>query len=285
MAELQHVLSNWDIVSEREESNVELGSRENPCTYHEKPARYERASLTIGVPEVVRIIESLSTWYASDLFDTAKQNLGPVRDEIVRMVELREDDPVGYAQRCLIFAITSPGCKFEDNVELVSRTMVRIEQGWYPESRDSLYKKVFAGLSGRSHGRGCANLYDSWDYIRSIGRSIGNEPIDMSKDTLMSLRSHRTIMGIGQKTASMAAALWDAEAPVFTLDVHMLRGFATIAGFDPSGTYTITDKAYTMLELFLAEKSLRYGSPFEIQWTLWNMFGFGYHVTHLPIFE
>lgn len=94
--------------------------------------------------------------------------------------------------------------------------------------------------------------------------------------------------GIGPKVASMATALNDEHARVFTLDTWM---FGATMELNVCYTkrqkqkYAIGDKAYAQLvELYLSIADELHVSPFMLQWSVWCYRRGNKHETHLPIF-
>ena len=192
--------------------------------------------------------------------------------ELDRMQALRDEFPQQYAQACIAFAIMSPQCQFDVNVRGTRRFM----DGLYRsiESVDDMYQLITnngsdswftAGMSARS-------LYASLDAIRNID--------ELTLDGIDTLRKIGAIRGLGSKTRAMALALYDRDYPVFTLDVHMLRGMVA----DVDTGITITDKRYAQLADMAISVAREYGNVFLVQWCLWNHYRNGAMQSHLGIF-
>lgn len=222
--------------------------------------------------------------HGETLFDNVRIDAPIFFDSVNAEIELimaeRESDPIRHAQKCLVFAILSPGCRLPCNATMVRRFFTAIDSGKVFESCDDLYQTIATGIGGRGIGRNIRNLHLSLDTILNL------TPDDMVKPTLLAYRKARRIMGIGEKTAAMAVALFNPTADVFTLDVHMLRWITeTIFGITAE-SHTIDDTAYRMLEPWFVnwvKHNFPGESPFTIQWSVWNVRQ-GKHETHLPIF-
>lgn len=193
-----------------------------------------------------------------------------VMAEILAMRQHREDDPVAHAQAALICSILSPGNKLPKNIRQAVRVMECLDQHF--DCSDALYQcatNASTDHGGRGLGNNVKSLLKSLDYIRHINPAL------MTKEALLTLRENRVIMGIGPKTASFAAAMYDECAPVFTLDVHMMR-WLCIVGDRPelvAGSMNIDDDAYAVLEpvlVALAHVAVPDAPVFGIQWACWN---------------
>lgn len=206
--------------------------------------------------------------------------LPEVTAELRTIADCRESDPIRHAQECLVFAILSPGCKFDYNVLMVRRFMDAIDEGKSFPDCDSLYRTIAMGVSGRGVGRNVRNLFHSLDAVLNI------TPDDMTKPGLLAWRKSRYVLGIGEKTAAMAVALYDEHSPVVTLDVHMLRWLAEECLHLTASRHTIADDAYRTVEAWFLQWVARYFdeySPFAIQWAIWDARR-GEHEAHAPIF-
>ena len=178
-------------------------------------------------------------------------------------------DAVTVARHAIVFSIISPRCHFKKNVAVTPPMVDLIMSGG---SRDDIARLL------HSHGIGLAptkslTLFDASDTIRDM--------TTVDRSLLLLIR------GISMKASAMTVALVDRNAPVYTLDTHMLRGLATIAGYAPNA-YTISAAQYRRLEKWCVE-TLQAHFPdvptFVTQWALWNEWGFkGEHQCHLPIF-
>jgi endonuclease III len=203
-----------------------------------------------------------------------------VNEELTAISECRDADPIRHAQKCLAFAILSPRCKLHWNATMVQRFFSAIDAGEQFESCDDLYQTIAYGIGGIGVGPNVARLYASLDAIADV------TPDDMTKPTLLAWRKARYIMGIGEKTAAMAVALFEQTSPVFTLDVHMLRWITDTVWGTTASEHSIADTAYKVLEPWFVQWAARYfpaQSPFSVQWAIWNVRQ-GNHETHLPIF-
>jgi hypothetical protein len=188
----------------------------------------------------------------------------------------------------------SPQTKFAKNV----RATVRMANSLYrdyefePEIDDAAIErnidKIYQVItncgtdSWVTAGSGAKAVYRSLDYLRNVDVS------DMSKPSLWALRKQNIIFGFSDKTISMAVALFDSTADIFTLDVHMLRGLLrTVGVIDHTGGVHINHKEYEMIEngiCALLATNYPTVEPFVIQWALWNLWGFDAHQSHTPIF-
>jgi hypothetical protein len=254
-------------------------SRVNPCRIRGiemgKSMHVKAHNVTIeDVPAIVESAEKLWESVASTI------DFAAINDELTIMAECRDADPTRYAQQCLVFAILSPGQRLACNALLVRRFFDAIDAGKQFTSCDDLYQTIAHGIGGRGTGRNIHNLWLSLDAILNLS------PDDVTKPTLMAWRKSRYIMGIGEKTAAMVTALYEQTAPVFTIDVHMLRWITSTLFDITAENHTITDLAYRALEAFFVQWSARYfpgQSTFSVQWAVWNV-RHGSHKTHLPIF-
>ena len=229
------------------------------------------------------MVARMGTVLADELRAIARDTASPVHAEIDAIRALREVDPRLHAQTCVVFAIISPRTKFEKNVRATRRMMHAIDRDF--STVDDVYQCLTDGGkdSWFSAGGVSRSLFASLAWIRTLDID------DMNKPALLALNRAGTVKGLGRKTASMAVALFDASAPVITLDVHMLRGLLKCANMNAVGDLSINDSAYDVLEASVLNSidDLLNGAHidyFYFQWALWNRWGFGTHVTHLPIF-
>lgn len=183
--------------------------------------------------------------------------------------------PIDRARHSIVFSIVSPRCPITRNA-IVTPIIVRAIMGG---ARDA---ETFRAILV-AHGIGLQNIKSA--RIAGIAERLA---------TLTSASMMRASLadwpGLSFKTASMAVALYDAHAKVYTLDTHMIRWARAIAGLSPeTGSHTCTSaKRYCELESFLiniAEEHCNDVPLFLTQWAVWNDAGFaGEHQTHLPIF-
>ena len=242
--------------------------------------RFNVASHTITLAEVDRILSHVNDSTDSLIAEimSTSQN---VMHEITIFNDARMGDNVLHAQQCLIFAICSPQCKFDKNVRAANRMVVSLAKDF--DSIDSVYQTltangtdswVTAGMSARA-------IFASLNFLRNVTDD------DMSKSVLRAMRKVGQVKGLGEKTMAMALALYDANNPVFTLDVHMLRGLQSLSHGIIAGSMTINDNAYRALEDGMVawhNVNMANYPIFLSQWALWNSFGFdGKHVSHLGI--
>lgn len=207
-----------------------------------------------------------------------------IMGEIEAMAEHRANDPYNHARAALITSILSPGVKLDKNIRQARRAMNCLYRHF--RDNDAVYQCITDNrkdAGGRCGGQPAIALYQSLDFIRHI------DPELMTKPALMALAKQDVISGIGHKTASFAAALYDVDADVFTLDVHMQRWVCDVAGRPDlaASKMEINDAPYAMLEALLvgiARAALPGVPMFGIQWACWNEVSEGEHRTHLGIF-
>ena len=148
------------------------------------------------------------------------------------------------------------------------------------ETVDDIYRlitdegaKAWVTAGGAARG-----LFRSLETIRNI------EPEDMTKDNLLALKKQGKLGNVGEKTASMAIALFNGDADVFTLDVHMLRLLQSFVGGTTATNMGINKVPYRMLEATLVEWAHQHGyRPFVLQWAMWQI-RYGYFESHAGIF-
>lgn len=234
----------------------------------------------LTVKDAAHVVNHGQHLHNSIVADGILRHFNSVNAELDQIACNRESDAIRHAQQCLVFAILSPGCRLQCNALMARRFFDAIDSGVRFESTDDLYQEIASGIGGRGIGRNIRNLYLSLDCILNIA------PEEMTKDVLLAYRKARRIMGIGEKTASMAVALFNQHADVFTLDVHMLRWICeTVLGVT-AGSHIIDDKAYRILEPWFvqwARDNFPSQSTFAVQWAIWNVRQ-GSHQNHLPIF-
>lgn len=208
-----------------------------------------------------------------------------VMGEILEMRQHREDDPIGHAQAALICSILSPGTELPKNIRQARRIMENLDRE-YP-NQDSMYQVATANKTdagGKCGGGPARGVWQSIDYIRNIN------PQWMDKPSLLALRKERRVMGIASKTASFAAALYDECAPVFTLDVHMMRWLCVVGDMPElvAGSMNIDTDAYDALEpvlVAIARAAVPEAPVFGIQWAVWNSVSQGAHREHISLYR
>lgn len=234
----------------------------------------------IAASMVATMSDALRTEIDAALHDYGWQ----VTQELSAIAAYHDVDVLLHAQTCIVFSILSPRCKFEKNVRATRRFMNALDQNF--ATIDEVYQCITdnGNDSWFSAGGAARSLFASHAWIRSMSVE------DMNKQVLLSLNRAGIVKGLARKTASMAIALFDAYAPVFTIDTHMMRGLLTCANMNPVGDLNINDSAYDLLEAACLNviDSMMNGAPstyFLVQWALWDRWGFSQHVTHLPIFS
>lgn len=176
------------------------------------------------------------------------------------------------AKSAMVFALMSAQAKFVPNVQSTQPLVEALDRFATRDELRDIIRENRLGLQENKSER----LFQMGDYLRTIHAE------NMTKDALL------VIKGLGQKTSAMAAALFNEHAPVYTLDVWMLRGLAGLCGMDAKVKYGITDAAYRELEALMVQWA-RETAPevpvFLTQWAMWNDFGFnGVHQRHTAIF-
>ena len=204
-----------------------------------------------------------------------------IESELDIIAELRDSDSDRHATLCLLFAMISPQCPFDVNVRQTYRMYEHL--GGTFDNVNDVYQCLTDGGSDATFTSGMAarGIFASLDILRTASADI------MSKSALQALRKVRAISGLGDKTMSMAVALFDSTANVFTLDVHMLRGLLRGIGVDITQGVVIGTRDYVNIENWAID-TLRKAFPqvdiFTTQWALWNMWGFDTHKCHTDIF-
>jgi len=239
------------------------------------------ASYTIKQADAAKTILHLNdnmNEYIQQIHDHAS----PILDELAQMDALKSADETYYAQTCLVFAILSPQCWFDRNVRACQRFMAhidddfeRVEDVFDVITNDGIDSWITSGMAARS-------LFKSLDTIRAL------TPDDMHKEILFAYKKAGILAGIGEKTASMACALFDATEEVFTLDVHMLRFVQQLTGSTIAGRMNINRIPYRMLEAAFVEWHKEHLPEYPIfvsQWALWEIHQGAGHINHLDIFK
>ena len=193
--------------------------------------------------------------------------------EVFQFRQARKENPALHARNVILFALLSPQTRFSSNVSAYHNLLELLESGPTPDHaqvRDAIYDVQFA--------------INKANYVLEALPFLNDDRLHekMTKKNLLALK------GMGYKTTSFALALYDDLNPVFTLDLHMLRMIASVAGLGndvnvdpPKG------KVYNALEAAVVEwtQAREIESPFIAQWSLWNHWGFNRHVSHLPIIQ
>jgi thermostable 8-oxoguanine DNA glycosylase len=192
-----------------------------------------------------------------------------IRAELDVIASLSNVDRARFA---MVFSIISPQCPFAKNVKVTPPLLAAIMNH---ATEDEFRTILVANGIGLQNAKARA-IADAAHFIRDITSE------SVTRDLLMKVR------GISMKASAMTIALFDENAPIYTLDTHMLRGIMQVCGLHEKGTYTITTAAYRELETWLvelAQNECNDASVFLTQWALWNEFGFkGEHQIHTPIF-
>lgn len=195
--------------------------------------------------------------------------------EIETIRAKRAQDPALWARFVVAKAILSPGVKLDPNIRLAVFLRDAIERGETVETYDHAIPYIKAAhYYGRSSG---ANVNRALNAYHSLKNHSWERAMEWSE---------LTYPGLSLKTRSWALALNDASNRVYTLDTHMLRGFARLAGIDGT-SFTITDSAYPKLAALLLDihdQVCPDYAPLVSQWALWNEYRHpGIHASHLGI--
>lgn len=204
--------------------------------------------------------------------DSVDRHYGNIIAETARFGAL---SPIMRLRHAVVFSIVSPKCPIERNAA-ITPAIVRAVVDNHASAAEllPLFAQYGVGLQNTKSARIAANA----EYLRNVTTDT------VDRDTLTKLS------GISLKTASMATALYDQDAEVYTLDTHMLRWLRDIANLPrETGTHNCTSrKLYTVLESFLIDIARQHCADapiFVTQWAIWNDCGFkGVHQCHLPIF-
>lgn len=252
-----------------------LGTVDNRNSY--VTATIADGSQSVSIPQANAILESL-TRNQSTLSSLIAESIPYVMREYPAFIAARSTDSVAYARHCVVMALLSPQLTFRQNLELAQNvaaefttldTLADVHRVMFITTRDGRRAR-FNGWINKAE-----TLYRALPYLRTIRNAA-----DVTRDSLIALH------GIGPKVAAFALHLIDWNAPVFTLDVHMLRLFSQLAGLPIAANMQITPAAYRVLESGLVEY-VRAAFPqypvFAVQWSLWNCV-LGYHVNHENLF-
>lgn len=242
--------------------------------------RYTSAMHTVKQDDAARIVLHLAEAlkpYEADIHAYAKDILR----ELETMQAIKAHDETFYAQTCVVFAIISPQCWIDRNIRAAQRFMAHIDDDF------QRVEDVFDVITDNGNdswvtsGMAARSLFKSLDFIRTL------ESQDMHKEILMAYKKAKLVYGLGQKTASMACALFDATEEVYTLDVHMLRFLQKITGGIVAGRMGINDLPYRILEPTLVQwhkETFPQYPIFVSQWALWCVQqGVGF-ISHVDIF-
>lgn len=241
---------------------------------------HEVKTYTVKMADVVAFIANIDDNMAP-FVDSVKQYADDIMGEVEQFTELRNADAILHAQTCLAFAIISPQCRFEKNVRATARLVANIYESFATsEAIVSMLTDNGADnfLSAKPLSK---RLMQSMAFFRAI------DDESMTLEALKMARKAGSVVGLGDKTFRMALALYDATLPIYTLDVHMLRGIQNTYGGTVAGSMSIQGKAYDALEAAMVawhERNFPELPVFVSQWALWNAWGFGEHVSHLGIF-
>jgi len=182
--------------------------------------------------------------------------------------------PIDRARHAIVFSIVSPKCPIVKNATITPLLVNAVMHNATLEDLLSIFSEVGVGLQNMKAARIMANA----EYIRTLTTAT------IDRDVMS------TLSGLSMKTASMAMALYDQNAEVYTLDTHMIRWAREVAGLTPEpGTHACSNaKRYRQLESFLIDIAKEHCADvpvFLTQWAIWNDAGFnGEHQIHLPIF-
>lgn len=218
-----------------------------------------------------------------ELAGWVRANVASVRTELDAFANARKSSPTEHAIRCFIFSIISPQCNFAENVLATQNIMANYDKLTDIDAIVDCLTVPFHGEEGGTSrlvnlGLGKAKyIYDALPWLDRLNDDNLGELF-----TWDFIHEHK---GFGEKTTSMALALFDERSDVFTLDTWMLRLTLALNGHEPRAIVRTTSKGYKVTEaawLAWCKQALSDLSPFEIQWTLWNGC-FGHHVSHLGI--
>ncbi len=265
-----------------------IGTKSAPVSLfgHHAKRGYALKSRTIDETTAVRMVARLDDMLA-DVRPAVYASLDVVCDEIAALAMIRDADPLWFGQRALSAGISSSGMRFALNVAIVQRYMRAIDAGVSLATWDEVYAVIRDTSDGGpcvgslTVGRVTTWLVKSRPYVGTLDVRL------MGKDALLALKDRGLIAGIADKTAAFTAHMFDAYAPVYTLDVHMLRMLCHCYDGIVAGGHDIKPKAYVILEAAMVDWSTR-NFPnvptFAVQWAIWNACGHGYHVSHLPMY-
>ena len=188
----------------------------------------------------------------------------PIMDELRIIGALLS--PTERKQHALCFALASPQAGFDKNAAVTPALVRAVNNG---ASWAELAATIASGDLGL-HRNKARYIEAASDFIRA--------PLHMAWHSLLQL------LGFGPKVASMAMALADEHAPVYTLDRHMIRAFDMIAGNEPR--IHVGRKEYRETQTLLVAQHEQWFPDMPVfvnQWAVWNLIR-GFHACHLPIF-
>lgn len=205
--------------------------------------------------------------------DTIMQELSAFNDR-------RDANAVDWMHLVIVKSILSPGAKLPANIALAKLLVAALQRGETLTSYDDAETyRAACKYGGRSVGKNIIGALLSWPHIAHMSVD------DMNVDTLYRMRGARQV-ALSHKTIRWALALFDATNRVFTLDVHMCRGIARIAGVDKN-VDGVTDNAYAVLESYMLRvaDACGYGHmPLVVQWAMWNEIRHaGKHAPHIAL--
>jgi hypothetical protein len=241
---------------------------------------YERTAKIVGMADAVEFIRDIDA-HLSDAVAYVHKFAPSVAAECEAFIGNRAADDKAHAQQAVIFAILSPQCKFAKNVRATERMMA----GLYEHYADA--EAVRAVLTDDDRDNfltakpASRKVYEALEWLRDLDGD------DMTLDALYMARKVGKVKGLGDKTIRMALALYDPTMPIYTLDVHMLRGIQNAWGGEVAREMTVNKTAYHALEAAMVawhERNFPHLPVFVSQWALWNEWGFGEHMSHLAIF-
>lgn len=221
--------------------------------------------------------DSLAQW--------VRDNCGPVEDEVSQLARAKGQDPINYARRVTIMALLSAQVNFAENL-YCTRRIIQLYAAIcdMADDPDRCLAFVESLLSAPYKGHGKTRKINGY---RTKARNIVKALPFLCTLTpeQMTLENLNRLSGVGPKVAAFTVALWDASAPVFTLDVWMLRLTASLLGMDVRFKASLTPEGYALVEgswLAWQRRHLPDLPPFVVQWSIWNGV-FGYHRSHLDI--
>lgn len=193
-----------------------------------------------------------------------------VMAEVLQFREARQRNPNALARNIILFSLLSPQTRLDANVAAFRN----VSALWDSDATFSQVEQAIYGVS--FHVNKAKYILEARNFL--------NDP---NLSTRMTAKNLLSLKGMGNKTTAFALALFDDMAPVFTLDLHMLRAIAWATGGDHAVNVMLQKAAYAPLESavvdFLQRQAI--ASPFVAQWSLWNAWGFNRHVSHLSILE
>lgn len=225
----------------------------------------KNVSLTI---DAVRTIENYRDAIASAMVAATNNHAAAILQELDAMSHV---DSVSRARHALVFSIVSPRCPFSKNVAVTPVIVRMMIDGVRDASAFTSTLSAF-GI-GLQNAKGLS--------LAQVAEQIATmDAATIDRTMLLAMR------GVSLKVSAMTLALFDAASDVYTLDVHMIRGIARLAGFAELPN-TITDSAYIRLERFMIDLSRELFPQlpvFVTQWAMWNDFKSGQHESHAAIF-